>query len=281
MLHRLTRTTERSHDEWDIEWIRRTIRTEHRSEGQPNEETVVTYNDKGMAYQAYRTQILEKLEEGYNDGQESLSPDQFQEAVFYQYLDNQQYDLAEVWLKRHQAIEDEEYEAALLAAFIKNEAYSDAEKYILRQLQGEDSLNRVMRQIHYLAQINPLLCRFMVGNLLQQAPDSNTNAIHYYRDLSKAQSIIGMFEHLNTTLNQIDGMSAKLVYATHLLHHYHEGASQQSIALERAHELLQKINLPSEEKATHYDLLIEGAERIQQHGYAQTLRDERDELFQL
>ena len=275
----LTKTTDRSHDEWDLEWTNRNIRTQHQEEGVTHPEQTVAYESRAAAFQAYRQWLLERLKEGYTDGAGNLRAEDLTEATFHTYLREQQYDLAEVWLKRHQAIEDERYENALLQTYLEHKAYSEAEKYILRQLQGEDNLNRVMRQIRYLTQVNPLLGRFMIGNLLQQELGPQIHLGQYYRDLAMAQSAVGMFEHLNSTLTRIEVPTLQLTYLGHLLHtHQPESAQQQMEALEKARHLLKHATVSPEDQQEFYDLLIEGATRIQQPQVAVQLREQRPSL---
>ncbi|MGH1336094.1 MAG: hypothetical protein ACRBFS_08200 [Aureispira sp.] len=256
---------------WEINW-QGTITTERTGTIKETGQTVTqTHSTITTAFEAWRTAALAKLQEGYQDPTGKTTVAQLDRTVYVHYLEAQQYEKAMHWLGYFGHIEDPTLEDQLIARYIQDKNYTAAEKYVLGHLQSSQNANIIIRQIRYLTTVNPMLSRFMLGNLpLEVTPE---NPASYYKELAQAQAKIAFFDTLSPQLRAIQDKKLQLVYCTHLLDTPHENNTQQILALEKAHLLLQELEAPMEWIKQGYQTLLDGAQGIGETSIAATLQE--------
>lgn len=230
--------------------------------GTKGEEEQQIYQSYASAFERWCTIALAKLEEGYRDPKKRATKEQLDPAVYQQYLQQQQETKAIEWLGYYGYLEDATLEDQLVDYYVEHKNYAAAEKYILGTLQSSKNPNVIIRQIRYLTLVNPMLSRFMLGNLPLEV--AAPNPIVYYKELAQAQARLGFFDTLATQLRIIKGRTTQFMYLLHLLDHPHPQSSQQLVALQKAQALLNNWQSNSPSQHTAYQLLIAAAQRIEQ-----------------
>ncbi|MFK7797841.1 MAG: hypothetical protein AB8E82_10340 [Aureispira sp.] len=230
--------------------------------GTKGKEQQQMYQSYDAAFEGWRTTALAKLEEGYRDPKKRATKEQLDRGIYQQYLQQQQETQAIQWLGYYGYLEDATLENQLVDYYVARNNYAAAEKYILGNLQNSKNPNVIIRQIRYLTVINPMLSRFMLGNLPLEitAPDP----IVYYKELAQAQARLGFFDTLSTQLRIIKGNTTQFTYLLHLLDPPHPQNSQQLVALQKAQALLNNWQSNSPNQRTAYQQLIAAAQRIGQ-----------------
>lgn len=228
------------------------------------------YPTVANAFDTWITAAKTKLEEGYKDPQGNVQEEQLDRAVYEHYLTTQQFDAAVNWLNYFGHLDDPTLEDLLIDSYIEHKEYTLAEKYVLGKLQSSQDGNIAVRQIRYLTTINPMLSRFMLGNLPVDIQPNHPEI--YYQELAQAQSKIAFFDTLSSQIRAIPSTSLQIIYLTHLLDNPHENNQQQILALEKAQLLLKNWKASLTTKEIAYQKLIAGAERIKQPDIANQLK---------
>ncbi len=255
---------------WEITWSGTTVTERTGALGEQGQQQQQHYSTTVDAFQGWITAARAKIEAGYQDPEGKVKREQLDVVVYEQYLQNQQYDAAMAWLGYFGHLDDSEWEDKLVAHYLEKEDYTAAEKYVLGKLQRSQEANVVVRQIRYLATINPMLCRFMLGNLPVTVNAERPAA--YYRELASAQSKIAFFDLLSTQLRAIKAPEHQLLYLTHLLDTPHDQHPQQIVAIDKAQAILNNWQTSISTKKAAYKALIKGAERIGQTTTAAELK---------
>lgn len=247
---------------WEITWEGTTVTRRAGTINSPGEKQQENYATTTAAFEHYIQAAQTKIEEGYTDPRGTVEREQLDAAVYEQYLKNQQFDAAVGWLNYFGHLENSVWEDQLIEHYIQKEDYTAAEKYILGNLQSSQDGNVVIRQLRYLSTINPMLSRFMLGNLPLEVNPARPEA--YYKELAQAQAKIAFFDTLSGQLRTLTAPHLQLIYLTNLLDTPHEKNAQQLVALERAQLLLKEWDAPVAAQKEAYQQLIAGAERIGQ-----------------
>jgi hypothetical protein len=197
-------------------------------------------------------------------------------SVYQQYLQNKQETEAVQWLDYYGYLEDATLEDQLIDYYVEQKNYATAEKYILGKLQSSKNPNIIIRQIRYLTVVNPMLSRFMLGNLPLEV--TAPHPIVYYKELAQAHSRLGFFDTLSAQLRVIKATTTQFVYLLHLLDHFHPQSTQQIVALQKAQALLNHWDSNSLSQQTAYQQLVAAAKRIEQTDIAAELQAALDPL---
>lgn len=210
MFQYLENTTKTSKHYWQIDLIGQKIAIKY---GLVNEATVETIErvceDDIQAFHQYKNEIVEKIRAGYYDPEEKVTEANFLDSVYETYLKQNQLEEAVAWLEGFSNLTDPSYEDQLINTCLSNKNYIIAEKYVLEKIKVIKDADVIIRQVCYLSQINPMLCRFMIGNLPPN-PDLK-DALGYYQNLASAQAKIGMFSMVSKTLKVIRSDYVKIV----------------------------------------------------------------------
>lgn len=245
MLQHLEKITDTAKNYWQIELKGSTVLVEYGKIG--GKATLVEKDCENSiaALQYYKQALLKKMNAGYLDAKGKVQIGQFQDEVYETYLANNELDKALAWLAYYGDLLDGSYEDLLLQKYLDNKDFVAAEKYVLSKIQVVKDANIIVRQVRHLGLINPMLCRFMIGNL---PPNPNPIMIDlYYQDLAMAQARIGLFEMVNVTLKNMEKDRTKLTYLTYLLETIHPTITAQKDILEKALSYLDKVNLEEKE----------------------------------
>lgn len=225
---------------------------------------------------SYMALAKAKLEAGYQDPRGKVQAQQLDVQVYETYLQNKEYEAATEWLAYFGHLENASLEDQLIEQYIQDNNYTAAEKHVLSKLQSSQNANIVIRQIRYLASINPMLSRFMMGNLPIEIEPSHPAS--YYKELAQAHSKIAFFDTLSAQLRAIPSIDLQIIYLTHLLDHPHPQHTQQLLALEKAQLLLKEWESSLPRKKAAYQALLAGAQNIQQSTLAAELQLALQEL---
>jgi predicted DNA-binding WGR domain protein len=247
---------------WEITWKGHTLIERAGTIGTKGDELKHRFVSNSAAFAGWMAAANEKIEAGYQDPKGRINRDQLDVAVYKEFIKNHQLESAQAWLNYFGHLEDATLEDELIEQYIAQEDYTAAEKYVLGKLQKSTDANVVIRQVRYLATINPMLSRFMMGNLPQEVNAEHPEA--YYRELGMAHSKIAFFDLLSPQLRAIKTAEYQLIYLTHLLDTPHDQHPQQRLALERAQEILHNWQAPADTRIPYYQPLIKGAQRIGQ-----------------
>lgn len=255
---------------WEIIWEGTTLTKRAGTINSLGEEDSQELPTTSIAFEEYTSQAKAKLEEGYQDPRGKVQTSQLEVKVYENYLQNKEYEAAIEWLAYFGHLEDASLEDQLIDSYIQEKNYAAAEKYVLGKLQGSQDANIVIRQIRYLTSINPMLSRFMMGNLPTTIEPSH--AASYYRELAQAHSKIAFFDTLSAQLRVIPTLPLQIIYLTHLLDHPYPDNTQQVLALEKAQLLLKEWESDPATKKEAYQALIARAKSLQQATLATELQ---------
>ena len=262
MLQYLENTSGKRPKYWQIDWNGTLLNTVYGKIGAKGRRSEKVCKDEIEAFKIYKNKILEKLKRGYVDPNGKLSEVDFQDTAYDAFLEQREFEKAVDWLAKFGELKDDAYENKLIKAFVENKQYAAAEKYIFGKIKDSKKATIIIRQIRYLSVVNPMMCRFMIGNLPAQPEAADMAA--YYQNLAIAQATIGMIHAAATGLKNIESNRVKIIYLAHFLDANPETSEQQIGLLEKAISILETIPKGSEEKAALCLLLSKKAALIGQ-----------------
>lgn len=261
---------------WEISWEGTTTAERTGTIKETGQVQEQTHSTVAAAFEAWRMAAIAQLQGGYQDPQGKASIQQLDVTVYKNHLQARAYDKAMHWLSYFGHLEDPSLEDQLIVHYIQDKDYTAAERYILPRIQSNQNANIIVRQIRYLSTVNPMLSRFMLGNLpLEVNPEHPAS---YYKELAQAQSKIAFFDTLSAQLRIIPTPELQLVYLTNLLDTPQEKSTQQVLALEKAHLLLKALEAPVLLTRKRYEGLLERATRMQQTTIVALLQEELNQL---
>lgn len=270
MLQYLEKITNQSNNYWQINLEGTVVLIKFGVKGGVEESINLNTIDLESALELYQEKLIEKIDEGYIDPQQKIERSNFMSEVFEAYVEEQLFDKALDWLSIYGDLWIGDYEYQLLQGWLKAEQYALAERYILEKIKVAKDLNLMVRQIYHLSWTNLMLCRFMIGNLPPK-PEPKFVKL-YYENLALAQSKIGMFSAVETTLKIIPTDAIRILYLMNLLHTIHENTVSQMLVLDRALDLLGKINLLSVDKIVITQRLLASAEKLNAQEVVKSLK---------
>lgn len=271
MLQYLEKTTNESNCYWQVNLEGTSLLIKFGEKGGEETSTRLEAENLESAVELYQAKVIEKIDEGFADPQQKIERSNFMPAVFEAYVEEKLFDKALAWLSIYGDLWIGGYEYQLIQGWLKAEQYATAERYILEKIKIAKDLNLIARQIYHLSWTNLMLCRFMIGNL---PPKPEPKFVKdYYQNLGQAQSKIGMFTAIETTLKVIASDAVKMLYLLSLLHTIHENTVPQMVVLDRALDLLEKIDLPNAEKVMMTRSLLASAEKLNATEVVKNLED--------
>lgn len=228
-------------------------------EQQSFEEKETLYDSNTLVKQAAKDKILEQMQDGYQDTAAYFVQSDFEMQALNSMITNDQYEQAHAWMIKLDAWIDEELEEKYLHILLEKQQAILAERYIFTKIQSNRDYEVQIRQIKYLSSLNPIMARMLIGNLPFFSPQEHS--INYLCDYAKAQSRMGVIQHLDARLATLSEHQ-KLVYLVHLLDCIHQDQPFQLQLLEKACAILQRDLQTNANKTEYTHLLLRAAKAL-------------------
>lgn len=272
----LERYNEQEHTCWEIELKGKVLLQKSGVVGQEGSIEQQELEDEAAAFGVYQAQIIARMEDGYTSPKAVCEMTNFKPSTFQGYLEQGAWEEAIAWLEYYPWLPDAQYEDSLVATLLEKQNYTLGERYVLNRIKDNNDLTQVSRYIRYLSQLNPMLCRFMIGNL----PPTPTVAdpLLYYKNLGRAQARIGMIGKPETLIEGISSQVVQLYYLGSLLDYVQEDTAAQQQVLWKAMALMEQYFFDITDEKTLYELLLEGAEKLKAQPEVERLRASLDQL---